>query len=129
MNTKHRFVIDGKFPGMNQWIKAQNNNRYLGAEMKKTNQLKAMAAIQFYLEDLKIENPVVIHYEWYEPNRKRDLDNIAGFGHKVIQDALVETQVLQNDGWLNILGFDDVFFVDKDHPRIVVELEEIDERS
>lgn len=53
-----------------------------------------------------------------------DLDNISSFGRKVIQDALVKTKVLQNDGWSNIIGFCDSFSVDKDNPRIEIEIEE-----
>lgn len=76
------------------------------------------------MRGVHIRNPVIIHYEWYEPNRKRDLDNIAGFGHKVIQDALVECGVLENDGWKEVIGFTDTFYVART-PKIVVELEEV----
>ena len=43
----------------------------------------------------------------------------------MIQDALVECGVLQNDGWKNIVGFSDDFFVDPKNPRIEVDIEEI----
>lgn len=50
------------------------------------------------------------------------MDNISSFGRKVIQDALVTMGVLQNDGWKEITGFQDEFFVDKHNPRIEVEI-------
>ncbi len=59
-------------------------------------------------------------YRWYEPSRRRDLDNISAFGRKVIQDGLVQAGVLENDGWKQICGFVDEFFVDTEHPRIEV---------
>ena len=62
---------------------------------------------------------------WYEKNKKRDLDNISSFGRKVIQDALVDNGTLKNDGWENVVGFSDTFYIDKDNPRIEVIITEI----
>lgn len=53
------------------------------------------------------------------------MDNISSFGRKVIQDALVKTHVLQNDGWNEIIGFRDDFYIDKENPRVEVEIEVI----
>lgn len=50
---------------------------------------------------------------------------ITAFGRKVIQDALVETHVLKNDGWKEIVGFRDDFYIDKENPRVEVEIEEV----
>ena len=66
-----------------------------------------------------------MRYRWYEKDRRRDLDNVSSFGRKVIQDALVQTHVIKNDGWKEITGFSDEFFVDADNPRIEVEIEEV----
>jgi Holliday junction resolvase RusA-like endonuclease len=65
-------------------------------------------------------------YVWHEPNKRRDLDNISSFGRKVIQDALVNSGVLENDGWQNIRGFNDEFKVSKDEPRIEVHIFEVE---
>ena len=86
---------------------------------------KIINAIRLNLKRTHINNPVRIKYTFYEPNRKRDLDNIAGVAHKFIQDALVKCKVLDNDGWNNIVGFEDHFFIDKHNPRIEVVLEEV----
>ena len=51
-------------------------------------------------------------------------DNIA-FAKKFIQDALVKSRVLKNDGWNDIDGFSDDFRVDKKRPRVEVRIEEI----
>lgn len=83
------------------------------------------AAILEQFGRLRIRNPVRMTYRWYEANRRRDLDNVSSFGRKVIQDALVEVKVLENDGWRNIVGFSDEFYVDSEHPRIEVEIEEV----
>lgn len=43
----------------------------------------------------------------------------------VIQDALVKAKIITDDGWKNIIGFSDEFYVDKENPRIEVVIEEI----
>ena len=67
---------------------------------------------------------VDIHFTWVEPNMKRDKDNIR-FAAKFILDALVEQGVIRNDNWQCIGGLTDRFLVNRENPRIVVELEEI----
>ena len=117
------FTIYGKLPGMNEYTDAQRTNRYGGASMKRDSQ----KAVEAYIRDAKLKpmkSPIRIIYAYYEPNRRRDKDNISGFAHKVVQDALVACGIIRNDGWDNIVGFADVFFVDKNRPRIVVMCEE-----
>lgn len=77
------------------------------------------------LRGVKIVKPVTLHYVWWEKDRRRDLDNISGYGHKVIQDALVACGVLKDDGQRYIVGMSDSFKVDKYYPRIEVEIEEM----
>ena len=119
-----KFTIYGRLPGMNEYTASQRGNRYGGANMKRTSQKAVEAHIR--AAKLKpIKCPVRLLFSFYEPDRRRDLDNISGFAHKVIQDALVSTGVLQGDGWKYITGYTDVFAVDKKHPRIEVELVEV----
>ena len=67
-----------------------------------------------------------MRYVWYEPNKRRDKDNVSSFGRKIIQDALVSGGWLKNDGWADIVGFSDEFRIDKKEPRVEVDIEEID---
>ena len=62
---------------------------------------------------------------WYEKNRKRDPDNIC-FAKKFILDAMVKNHVLPNDSQKYIKGFRDLFYIDKDNPRIEIFIEEGD---
>jgi len=73
-----------------------------------------------------IEKPVFVKFTWYEPNQKRDKDNIAA-GKKFIFDALQYYGVLKNDNWKCVTGFSDSFFVDSENPRVEVVLHEINE--
>ena len=121
---RHILIIHGRLENLNDYITACRSNPHQGAKMKARNEQKVQAEIYEQLGRLRITNPVRMTYRWYEKDRRRDLDNVSSFGRKVIQDALVKTKVLQNDGWSNIIGFCDSFSVDKDNPRIEIEIEE-----
>ena len=122
----YKLTLNGKLDNLNDYIKACRTNQYKGAELKHRNEHKVVYAIYEQLGRLRINNPVYMTYRWYEPDRRRDLDNISSFGRKVIQDALVETHVLKNDGWKEIIGFKDEFYVDRNNPRIEVEIEVVE---
>ena len=120
-----KLVINGRLDGLNEFIEAQRSNKYKGAALKKTNQQIVEFAICRQIHTA-IKHPVKLHYTWYERNSKRDLDNVSGFGHKVIQDALVACGVLADDSPKYVVGYTDEFKVDKKNPRIEVEIEEVD---
>lgn len=122
----YRFKIFARFPCLNDFIHEQNKSRYKGNQMKQEYQHIASVYIKKYLRGLRINKPVIINYLFVEQNKSRDKDNISGFAHKVIQDALVSCHVLQNDGWANIIGFSDSFAVDPKKPRIEVEIVEVE---
>ena len=84
-----------------------------------------MCNIYEQLGRTRINGKIKMRYKWFEPNTKRDLDNVSSFGRKVIQDALVKAKIITDDGWKNIIGFSDEFYVDKENPRIEVVIEEI----
>lgn len=122
----YTLIIHGRLDNLNDYIKACRTNQYKGAHLKAKNENKVQAEIYEQLGRLRITNPVRMTYRWYEKDRRRDLDNVSSFGRKVIQDALVDTGVIQNDGWKEITGFSDEFYVDKKNPRIEVEIEVIE---
>lgn len=119
---RYTLIIAGRLDNMNDYTSACRTNQYKGAKLKQKNENVVKQAIYEQLGRLRIKKPVRMLYKWYEPNKKRDLDNISAFGRKVIQDALVDTRVLQDDGWKYVKGFQDEFYVDKGNPRIEVEI-------
>ena len=121
---QYKFIIKGRLDGLNEYTSANRTNPYKGGKMKKDNEEVVIWSIRQQLRGLHINVPVILKYDFYEPNRRRDLDNISSFAHKVIQDALVKTNVLKNDGWNEITGYIDQFYLDKENPRIEVTLEE-----
>ena len=119
--TEQRFFVNGTLPGLNDYIAAINAHRFKGNKMKQDSQdVIGWAIAQHHIK--KVTQAYFV-FNWYEKNKKRDLDNVA-FAKKMCLDALVKMGVLPNDGWGNVLGFEDHFFVDKDRPGVEVIIRE-----
>ena len=121
-----KLIIKGKLPGLNDLREAERTHRQAGARLKRSAEELIRWQIKVQLRG-QFERPVRLNYTFYEPNRKRDKDNISGFAHKVIQDSLVKERILKNDGWEYIDSYTDHFAVDKKNPRIEISIEEIEE--
>lgn len=118
----HKIIIPGRLPGLNDYIKALNNNRHKGAEMKRAYQEECMWEIYRQMGAKKIKRPVYVRFRWVEPDKRRDRDNISAFGRKVILDALVSCGTLKDDGWDYVTGFSERYAVSRNKPRIEIEL-------
>lgn len=117
-------VIDGQLPNLNEYTRACRGNKFLGAKMKKSAEEWITLYITQQLKGVHFEGTVELAFRWYEPNKKRDLDNIC-FAKKFILDALVSNGIIVADGWKGVIGFTDHFFVDKEKPRIEVDIKEV----
>lgn len=120
-----RFFIHGQLPTLNEYTKVSRGNIYASAGMKKKAEELIMWEIRSQLNNWKTDNPVFIVFRWVEKNRKRDHDNVA-FAKKFIQDALVKQGVLKGDGWRDVVGFIDLFGIDKENAGVEVLLLEVD---
>ena len=117
-------VIEGRFEGMNEIVKAAKSHPQVYAKMKRDNTLAV--AITASMQGLEpVACPVIIHFTYYEVNKRRDPDNFVAGAHKFILDGLVEAKVLPKDGWGEIAGFTDTWTVDKEKPRVEVVIEEV----
>lgn len=120
---EYKVVVKGDFPSLNEFI---NANRTGNGKWNKGNQMKQrdQNTICFYILDqlkrTRIDKPVYLKYKYYCKNKKKDLDNISGYFHKVFQDALVHSRIIMNDSWYYITGFSDDFYVDNKNPRIEI---------
>jgi len=119
----YKFVIEGKLLSCNEYTNACRSKAYMGAKLKK----EAQEVIGFYIKqqipDVHIYGRVKLHFKWYEPNCRRDIDNVA-FAKKFILDSLVENEVIPDDSQKYVTSFTDEIIIDRDNPRIEVELEE-----
>lgn len=121
----YKMIISGRLPGLNEYINACRSNPYRGATMKQRAERSVINAALVQLKKTKIKKPVTMSYLWVEQDRRRDMDNVSSFGRKVIQDGLVKSGILRNDGWKEIKGFSDSFAVDHHRPRIEVTITEL----
>lgn len=113
--------IQAKLPSCNNYINANRNNRYLGANMKR----KTEELIYYYIKDLPVfDKPIKINFIWVEENKRRDLDNIC-FAKKFILDALVKAGKLKDDNRNNVYAFTDTFRYE-DTTKVILEIEEGD---
>lgn len=119
---RQTLIISGRLPGLNDYTKANRANRYAGATMKKDAQEMIWANIAISAKPMS--GKVRLDFRWYEANTRRDLDNIC-FAKKFILDTLVDHKIIEADDWRGVEGFTDSFYVDKDEPRIEVDIEEV----
>lgn len=115
------FIIYGRLDGLNEYTNANRSNRYKGSQMKLKNESIVIEAIKRYqLQKIK-KYPIKLRITWYEKNKRRDVDNIT-FATKFIQDALVKQGIIIDDSqkYINQLRHD--VKVDKEYPRIEVQL-------
>ena len=124
IETMPHFTIYGRFGTYNEYINACRKNIFEGAKMKCRDEELAM----WNMSDVAEYHfkKVILHYRFFEPDKRRDKDNVFGYASKIIQDALVNLKVIDNDGWKQIENFTHDFFVDKDKPRIEVYIENVD---
>jgi len=115
-----KLTLKGRLPGLNEIINANRTNRFVGAKLKK--EFSETIAWSCKAQKIKpIKGRLFFQFRWYEKNRKRDPDNFTSGGRKLILDALQMAGVLENDGW-NIVGWVDNWEVDKENPRVEIEI-------
>lgn len=122
MTEEKKVTINGQLNGLNEYTNANRYNRYVGAKMKKNDQEYVSMAIRECLRGWHTEDPIGLRIVWYEPNRKRDPDNVF-FCVKFILDALVATGTIPNDNQKYVKSIAHYLCVDRDHPRVEVFIE------
>lgn len=75
----HKVVIKGNyygktrtFPDLNDYIHECARHPQKGAKIKRDYQMIACNAIRTQLPRLVINNPIIIHYHFYEADKQRD---------------------------------------------------------
>lgn len=113
-------IIPGTLPAMNEIVAASKKHWSEYAEMKRTyTGLVAMVAGR--LPPIQRSNLIIT---WYCKDKRRDKDNVMA-GQKFIFDGLMAAGKLTNDGWKQIGEVTHRFEVDKQHPRVEVEIVEV----
>src|SRR6056297_1866849 len=115
-------VIPGELPTMNTII---NKSKTHWSEYKKMKDSQD-AIIQYYAEQQRIKffEAVILNITYYRKDKRTDPDNIAA-AKKFIIDGLVSAGVLEDDGWAVVKGFNETWEVDRENPRVEIELLEV----
>lgn len=110
-----RFEVPGKLPSLNEYTRSCRTNPYAGASAKKEAQARVLTAINA-ARLAPMKPPVLVSFEWVEPDMRRDKDNISS-AKKYILDALVVSGIIKNDNWRWIAGnLPDLYRVNKADP-------------
>lgn len=122
----YKIVIPGELPDLNTIIAESKRGRgkwqpYNEIKQEYTNIVAWIAKSEIKKQLKKIDLTIT----WICPNRRKDKDNIMAGGLKMILDGLVVAGVVKNDGWSEIGSINNHFEVDKDNPRVEVEIREV----
>jgi len=117
-----RVIIHGQLATLNEFINANNTSRYSANKIKQQN---TDACAWCFSAIARPKGRCDFVFRWYTPNKRSDPDNIA-FAKKFIFDGMVRSGFIENDGWKNVRNMQDIFMVDSLHPRVDVEIIEID---
>ena len=117
------FEIPGKLPGMNEIIRAAKcgKKRYQPYAAMKHEYTDMITWLAKKLPPYDAVNVVIT---WHEPDNRRDIDNIAAGGTKFIMDALVQAGVIMDDSQRYVKSISHRFAVDRQNPRVEVEIKE-----
>lgn len=127
----YKVMIDKKnntFPlkGLNELLGARLYNprtkRYANS-VKTSNDRTCLKAIKKCLPAVHIDKPIKCTFCIYAADKMHDRGNLCSAAEKSFLDALQLAKVIKNDGWDDV--YDSVFHtnIDKENPRVVVEIE------
>lgn len=98
------------------------HNKYKANNFKKD--LETQIFYEFKRSKLRqIKTHCVIHFEWHEENKRRDIDNVYS-AKKYILDALVKFGYLENDSPKFVTNLRDDIFYDAKTSYVKVKFEE-----
>ena len=116
-----QFTIPGRLPGLNEVTNQNRRHWSFGARLKKTaTNMCASWAVAGRIPEYK--TPIKVHVKWYEPNRRRDRDNVES-GVKFILDGLKLAHKIKDDSQKWIVGVSHEVLLDRQNPRIEVTID------
>ncbi len=120
--------VPGPLPGMNELIAAAKGSGGRGAAYSRLKQQWTDAVVGLAQSQKVPAFPgrVVIEWTWHERDRRRDPDNVAAGGRKLVLDGLVKAGVLKGDGWRYIQSWTDRFHVEELRPGVELSIHRYD---
>jgi len=118
-----KFVLQGEYCTLNSYSDAERTHYRYGASIKKAETNRAALELKQQWDGVPIPKSV-FKFTWYRRNRRTDPDNFC-FSVKFLMDSMVQIGMISNDGWNNVAGYNHKWEVDKENPRVVIELESV----
>lgn len=117
------FFVPMQMPNLNDVIEACKTHYAVYAKLKrKWGSTVALCARAGGFT--RIQHPAHFSFEFREPDRRRDPDNLIAGGLKVIFDAMQDAGLLHNDGWNDVLSITTSWRVDKERPGVMLTVRE-----
>lgn len=93
--------------------------------VKANNDKVCLLAIKKCMPGVKINKPIKCTYWIFAADKRHDRSNLYSAIEKSFLDALQTAKVINNDGWEEVYDSEFHTYVDKKHPRVVVNIEEV----
>lgn len=124
-NQKRTFPIKGLNELLNGRMYNFRTKKYHNP-VKAENDKVCLRAIKKYMAGVHIDKPIRCTYWIYAQDKKHDRSNLCSSISKSFADALMLAKVIQNDTW--DLYHDEKFHteLDRNNPRVEVEIEVIE---
>lgn len=116
--------IPGRLPGLNDLVAAAKVRRR-GFSAYAVMKEKAGRLAYYAALGAPRFRRVRIDFTWFEPDRRRDPDNVTGAGRKILLDSLVKGGMLPNDGWGAIESWTDRWEVNRAKPGVLLSITEV----
>lgn len=122
---RQTFEIPGRLMGLNEWNRICNGPYGSRQSSRVKREIEEDIIWRIKAAHLKpVSGKALLRVTWVEPNMKRDVDNIR-FAVKFILDALKKAGVIKDDSQRYIDGIADTYRLNRQNPRVVVEIEEV----
>lgn len=119
----NRFIIEQRLPGLNDYTRACRAHWSKGADFKASVErdiIWAIKAAQGRGLLHPVDKRIVLHIEWHERDKRRDVDNIV-FAKKFILDAMQKAGIIPDDNRKHVAGvFDEIIDDDVDYVHVML---------
>lgn len=115
-----KLVIPGTLPSMNRILEEAKGHWSKYRQMKERH----TDLVAWHAKKLPPIQSADFIFTWYCKDKRRDKDNVMS-AQKFIFDGLQKAGVIENDGWKQIRDIIHRFEIDKENPRVEIEIKEL----
>ena len=118
-----KLTIKGQLTDLNRYTYADRSHWSKGAEIKNDDTDACIWQLKKY-RHLQLKGRYHFTFTWFCKDMSVDPDNVC-FAKKFVMDGLVKAEVLHDDKWRYVAGFEDKFEIDAKNPRVEIEITEV----